>query len=100
MGGLPPHAGRERRLGLTPRAGGTTWARYGVVLAGGFVSGNRAIDAIQAWRHWREVALSDPSAADLYRTTFWLDLGIAAGSLAVACLVWWLLRPSAGPRLP
>jgi len=71
-----------------------------VVLAGGFIAGNRAVDAIQSWHHWREVVVSDPSAADLYRTAFWLDLGSAAVSLAVVCLVWWLLRPPAGPRLP
>ena len=100
MGRLPPHAGRERRLGLTGRSGARTWARYGVVLAGGFIAGNRAVDAVEAWRHWRELAVSDPSAAELYQTTFWLDLGIAAVSVGLACLVWWLLRPPAGARLP
>ena len=45
VGGLPPHAGRERRLGLTGGAGVRTWARYGVILAGGFIAGNRAVDA-------------------------------------------------------
>jgi hypothetical protein len=72
-----------------------------VVLAGGFIAGNRAIDAVEAWRRWRELAVSDPSAADLYRTTAWLDVGITAVGVGLAGLVWWVLRPPpAGPRLP
>jgi hypothetical protein len=76
------------------------WARTGVVLAGGFVAGSRVVGALEAWQGWRALAVSDPSAADLYRTTAWIDLGIAVVSVALAGLVRWLLRPPADDRLP
>jgi hypothetical protein len=36
------------------------------------------VDATRAWRLWEETVATDPSAADLYLTTVWLDLATAA----------------------
>ena len=52
--------------------------RLALVFAGGFFIGGRVIDAVRAWRLYQQNAAADPSAADLYQTTVWLDLGSAA----------------------
>jgi hypothetical protein len=65
------------------------------VLLGGFLAGSRLVAAAQAWRDWHRWAVSDPSAADLYRTDFWVELTIALLTVAVVGLVYWLLRPRA-----
>lgn len=67
--------------------------RYLVVLVTGFIAGSRTIDAVRAWREWHTWAVRDPSAADAYRTFFLVSAAIALGSLLIAGLVWWLLRP-------
>ena len=54
--------------------------------------------AAQAWRDWHRWAVSDPSAADLYRTEFWVELTIALLTVAVVGLVYWLLRPGTATR--
>jgi len=72
--------------------------RLALVFAGGFFVGGRLVDAVRAWRLWRATAASDPSAADLYRTTLWLDLGSAAVAAAIVGLVYWLLREPVRPR--
>ena len=69
--------------------------RYLVVLVTGFLAGSRAVDAVQAWKEWHGLSQADPSAADGYRTFFLVDLAVAALSLTIAGLVWWLLRPKA-----
>ena len=99
MGRLPADA-RRARLTLLIGRGVGAWVRSGVVLAGGFVAGDTVVGAFQALRHAREVAATDPSGADLYRTTAELDAGIALASVCLAALVWWLLRDPPGPRLP
>jgi hypothetical protein len=53
-----------------------------------------------AWRAWHDLAASDPSGADLYRTTALLDLAVVAVCVALAALVWWILRPRNGAPLP
>jgi hypothetical protein len=69
--------------------------RYLVVLVTGFLAGSRTVDAVQAWQEWHGLAEADPSAADAYHTFFLVDLAVAALSLTIAGLVWWLLRPQA-----
>ena len=69
--------------------------RYLVVLVTGFVAGSRTVDAVQAWKAWHSLAEADPSAADAYHSFFLVDLAVAALSLTIAGLVWWLLRPKA-----
>jgi hypothetical protein len=70
--------------------------RLAVVFAGGVFVGGRLVDAGRAWRLWRQTVATDPSAAELYRTTVWLDLGSAALAAAIVVLVYWLLRPRPG----
>ena len=70
--------------------------RYIVVLAAGFLAGSRLVDAAQIWREWR-VAPASPSAAEVHGY-FLRDLGIAVLSLAIAALIWWLLRPTGSSR--
>ena len=66
--------------------------RLALVFAGGFFVGGRLIDAWRAWHLWQQTATTDPSAADLYRTTVWLDLLSAGVAAAIVGLVYWLLR--------
>ena len=74
--------------------------RLAFVFAGGFFVGGRLIDAGRAWRLWQQTVATDPSAADLYRTTVWLDLSSAAVVAAIVGLVYWLLRPRSGAAHP
>ena len=69
--------------------------RYVVVLLAGIIAGGRAVDAVQAWREWHRWAERDPSAADAYRTFWIVDVAVGVLSLAMALLIWWLLRPPA-----
>jgi hypothetical protein len=71
--------------------------RYIVVLAAGFLAGSRLVDAAQTWREWRMAAPTSPSAAEVHGY-FLRDLGIAVLSLAIAALIWWLLRPTGSSR--
>jgi hypothetical protein len=75
-------------------------ARWALVFGGGFFIGGRLIDAWRAWRLWQRTIATDPSAADLYRTTVWLDLASAAVVAAIVGLAYWLLRPRAGGVQP
>jgi hypothetical protein len=68
--------------------------RYLVVLITGFIAGSRVIDAAHSWREWHTWAAQDPSSAGAYRTFFLVSSTIALLSLAIAGLVWWLLRPN------
>jgi hypothetical protein len=67
--------------------------RHVLVLLGGFLAGSRLVDAARAWQEWHRWAVADPSAADLYRTNFWLDVVVALLTLAAAWPVHRLLRP-------
>jgi hypothetical protein len=69
--------------------------RYAVGLAAGVLAGGRLVEAAHAWREWHELATTDPSAADLYRTDFWVELTIATLIVGVGALAYWLLRPVA-----
>jgi hypothetical protein len=72
--------------------------RHLLVLLGGFIVGSRLIDAVENWRQWHEWAVSDPSAADLYRTNFWIDVVVVIIALGVTGLIYWLLRPNVRGR--
>jgi hypothetical protein len=71
-----------------------TLIRHALVLLGGFITGSRLIDAVENWRLWHEWAVSDPSAADLYRTNFWVDVASVILTLGMTGLIYWLLRPN------
>jgi hypothetical protein len=72
--------------------------RYLIVLITGFIAGSRTVDALRSWREWHTWAVRDPSGADAYRAFFMTSAAIAAVSLLIAGLVWWLLRPSSSGR--
>ncbi|MFL5402153.1 MAG: hypothetical protein ACJ8BF_04980 [Gemmatimonadales bacterium] len=74
--------------------------RYLVVLAAGFVAGNRAVDAIRSWQEWHAWLTRDPSGADAYRTFFLVNAATVLLSLALAVLVWKLLRPRSAVSPP
>ncbi len=74
-----------------------TLARYGLALFGGLLAGGRLVDAARAWREWHRWNASDPSAADLYRTTFWVDIVIVVLILGIAGLLYRVFRKSAKP---
>jgi hypothetical protein len=67
--------------------------RYIVVLVTGFVAGSRVVDAIRSWQEWHNWSAQDRSAAEAYKTFFMVNAGAAGVSLAIAVLVWFLLRP-------
>ena len=67
--------------------------RYLVVLVTGFIAGSRTVEAVRSWQEWHNWAAQDPSGAQAYRTFFQVNLAVALISLAIAGLVWWLLRP-------
>jgi hypothetical protein len=67
--------------------------RYLIVLVTGFIAGSRGVDAVRSWQEWHLWLDRDPSGADAYKTFFLINLATAALSLAIAVLVWWLLRP-------
>jgi hypothetical protein len=67
--------------------------RYVVVLVTGFVAGSRVVDSIRSWQEWHAWATRDPSGAEAYKSFFLVNATAAAVSLAIAALVWWLLRP-------
>jgi hypothetical protein len=67
--------------------------RYVVVLITGFVAGSRVVDAIRSWQEWHKWSTLDPSGAEAYKTFFLVNAAAAALSLAIAGLVWFLLRP-------
>jgi hypothetical protein len=69
------------------------FVRYVVVLLTGFLAGSRAVDALQSWNEWRARVVTAPAMARDYYSYFLVDLAVAALSLAIAGLVWWLLRP-------
>jgi hypothetical protein len=69
--------------------------RYLVVLTAGFLAGSRTVDAARSWLAWRHWIGPDPSAADAYRKFFLENTAVALLSLAIAGLIWWLLRPKA-----
>jgi hypothetical protein len=68
--------------------------RYLVVLAGGFVAGSQAVDATRRWQEWHAWNVRDASAAAEYRDFFLMNVASIVLSLAIAALVWRLLRPA------
>ena len=66
--------------------------RHLVVLVTGFLAGSRTVAAIQGWNEWHGLR-GDTAAIAAAREQFLVDLTVACLSLAIAGLVWWLLRP-------
>lgn len=66
--------------------------RRALVLLGGLLAGSRLVDAGRAGREWHRWAVADPSAADVYRTDFWMDVVLAGLAIVAAALVFRLLR--------
>jgi len=73
--------------------------RYGAVVLAGIIAGSHAVSAYQAWEQWRLWRDRDPSGAEAALTFAEVDLVIALLSVAVAALVWRLLRPRPGTSL-
>lgn len=67
--------------------------RWGLLLAAVTVSGFRLPQTYGAFRDWREVRFSDPSAAELYRLNLTANVVGIAIILAVALGVFYFLRP-------
>jgi hypothetical protein len=69
--------------------------RFGIVVIATLIAVSQAVGAFQSWRQYRLWRARDPSAADAYLTFAQVDAGLAALSVGVALLGWWLLRPTA-----
>ena len=74
--------------------------RYLVVLVTGFIAGSRTVEAARSWQEWQAWAAQDPSGAEVYRTFFLVNVAVAVLSLAIASLVWWLLKPRSSSATP
>jgi hypothetical protein len=94
MGGIPAHAAPTGG-GILSRPAALAWVRHGIALLGGFIAGSRGISAVVAWRAWHDLVATDPSGAELYRTTAMLDLTVVVVCVALAALAWYMLRPKA-----
>jgi ABC-type cobalt transport system substrate-binding protein len=67
--------------------------RWGLLLSAVAVAGFRLPRTYGAFRGWREVRLSDPSAGELERLTFTSNAVAMAIILLLAIGVFYLLRP-------
>ena len=72
--------------------------RYSIALLGGIIAGVGAVTAIESWQHYRIWTGRDASTADAYLSFAATNLAVVVISLALAWLVWWLLRPGSPPR--
>lgn len=69
--------------------------RYAVVLVAGIFAGTKVVGAVHAWQQYHIWSERDPSGADAYLTFAGVNAAVAGLSVALAALVWWLLRPAA-----
>ena len=67
--------------------------RWGLLLAAVAVSGYRLPRVFRNLQEWRAALAVDPSAADLYRTTFMVEAVGVAVVVGVGVGVFYLLRP-------
>ena len=74
-------------------------ARWGLLLSAVGVAGFRLPSTYGAFRDWRAVRISDPSAAEIYRLTLTANIVGIAIVLAVAIGVFYFLLPRA-PKQP
>jgi hypothetical protein len=71
--------------------------RLALVLLAGFLGGERLVAAVTDWRQWHQLAVVDPSAADLYRTNFWFDIATVGAAIVAAWIVNLILQPPGDP---
>jgi hypothetical protein len=85
---------------MADTAGGSTRdaVRWGLLLAAVAVSGYRLPATFRNFQEWRAAAPVDPSAADLYKTTFTVDAVGILVIVAVAVALFYALRPRAAKR--
>jgi len=67
--------------------------RWGLFLAGIVVAARRVPLMVGDFREWHRSLDIDPSAADFWRTSFWINAGGAAVILAIAFGIYFLLKP-------
>jgi len=72
--------------------------RWGLLLAAVAVSGYRLPGTFRSFQQWRGASPIDPSAAELYKTTFTVNAVGIAIILAVAISVFYFLRPRVAQR--
>ena len=70
------------------------WAALGCALAVVIWLGP---SAFRNYRDWREAAVNDPSAAELYETDFWLDAAAIAAGLGIESLIVFGLKQKQEP---
>jgi len=67
--------------------------RYAIVLLGGSVAGVAGVAAIESWQQYRLWTGRDSSAAEAYLSFAANNSAVVVLSVALAGLLWWLLRP-------
>jgi hypothetical protein len=67
--------------------------RYAIVLVGGSIAGVAGVTAVESWQQYRIWTGRDSSAAQAYLSFAANNSAIVVLSLALAWLLWWLLRP-------
>ena len=86
---------------MAETGGGSTRdaVRWGLLLAAVAVSGYRLPGTVRSFQQWRAALPVDPSAAELYKANLSVNAAGIAIILAVAWVVFYLLRPRT-PRQP
>jgi hypothetical protein len=72
--------------------------RWGLLLAAVAVSGYRLPGTFRSFQQWRGAMAIDPSAAELYRTSFTVNAVGIAIIVGVAIGAFYVLRPRASQR--
>jgi len=85
---------------MAKSGGGSTRdaVRWGLLLAAVAVSGYRLPSTVRNFQEWRAALAIDPSAAELYKTNFSINAVGIVIILAVAAVVFYLLRPQAAKQ--
>ena len=86
---------------MAETGGGSTRdaVRWGLLLAAVAVSGYRLPGTVRSFQEWRAALPVDPSAAELYKANLSVNAAGIAIILAVAWVVFYLLRPRT-PKQP
>jgi hypothetical protein len=70
--------------------------RWWLGLTGLFMAASVVPETLRNYRKWHSALSLDPSAADFWRTEFYLDLLRITAELLVAAAIFFFLRPRAG----
>ena len=68
-------------------------ARWWICITGLIVAAPVVFDILRNYRQWHAALASDPSVADFWRTTFYLNVGRFALEIGLVVLIFFVLKP-------